>query len=154
MSDKEDLSELENMFMNAMQLRQNGMVDKAENLLLAILSKEPRLPEPHLELAHIYTVSEKFEEAITHIDDAIQYLENGGQWIDFEENTITAMAYVIKGEIYRSMADQDHIVFGDPEVFANYIKISKSSFKKATELDPQNEDAVYWNSDHHWAIKE
>ena len=58
MSEKEDLSELENMFMNAMQLRQNGMVEKAEKLLLIVLSKEPRLPEPHLELAHIYTISE------------------------------------------------------------------------------------------------
>ena len=43
MSEKEDLSELEKMFMNAMQLRQNGDVDSSEKLLQTILRQEPRL---------------------------------------------------------------------------------------------------------------
>jgi tetratricopeptide (TPR) repeat protein len=154
MSEKEDLSELENMFMNAMKLRQNGEVDSSEKLLHTIIVKEPRLPEPHIELAHIYTIAEKYDEAITHINDAITYLENGGQWLEFEDINLIAMAYLIKGEIYKSLADQDHIVFGDPNIFEEYIKLSKDAYKKSYELDPSNEDAIYWTSEHHWVIKE
>ena len=86
MSREEDLRPLEKLFMNAMEFRQVGEVEKSEQILIRILKQEPRLPDPNLELAHIYLISEKFDEGLEHIKDTIRYLKNGGQWLEFEEN--------------------------------------------------------------------
>jgi Tfp pilus assembly protein PilF len=123
------------LFMAAMEHRQVGHAKKAESCLLEILKNEPRLPEPHLELAHIYHGMELLEEAKTHIDQAVQFLENGGQWLDLPENEILAMAYLIQGEIYRSLADLDEVVFGDQAVYVDYVNRAKNAFTKANHLD-------------------
>lgn len=149
---KESLQHLESFFLKAMEFRQLGQVEQAEKTLLALLREEPRLAEPHLELAHIYLNAEKFSDAIPHIMSAIEYLENGGQWLDIAEDEILSMAYTIKGEIYRNMADQDSVIFGDPEKWKELITISKEAFQKATENDPNKTDkhAEKWGYERHW----
>ena len=135
---KAEASEIEPMqalFMAAMEHRQGGDARKSEICLLEIIKKEPRLPEPHLELAHIYLAQEQFEEARTHIEQAVQYLENGGQWLDLPENEILTMAYLIQGEIYRSLADLDEVVFGEQAAYIDYVNRAKNAFKKANMID-------------------
>ena len=106
------IAPMQELFMAAMEHRQMGQTKKAEVCLLEILKNEPRLPEPHLELAHIYHATKQLEEARIHIEEAVQYLENGGQWLDLPEQEVLSMAYVIQGDIYRSLADLDEVVLG------------------------------------------
>jgi len=134
-AESEEIEPMQALFMAAMEQRQAGNARKAEACLLEIVKKEPRLPEPHLELAHIYHGQEQFDDARTHIEEAVQYLENGGQWLDLPETEILSMAYLIQGEIYRSMADQDDVVFGEPETYIDLVNRAKNAFKKANALD-------------------
>lgn len=136
---------LQSRFMNAMKARQKGDVDSAAELLLSIIKVEPRLPEPHMELAHILLGVEKYDDALSHAQEAVRYLEMNGQWLDdIEENVLLSMAYNILGESYRKIADQDEIVFGDAEKWEELIKSSKSAYQKAAALDPENAHANFW----------
>ena len=130
-----EIEPMQALFMAAMEHRQIGNPKKAEVCLLEIVKKEPRLPEPHLELAHIYHAQQQFDDARTHIEQAVQYLENGGQWLDLPESEIMAMAYLIQGEIYRSLADLDEVVFGEQAVYVDYVNRAKNAFKKANLID-------------------
>ena len=130
-----EIEPMQALFMAAMEHRQHSNPKKAEACLLEIVKKEPRLPEPHLELAHIYCAQEQFEDARIHIEQSVQYLENGGQWLELPENEILAMAYLIQGEIYRSLADLDEVVFGDQSVYIEYVNRAKNAFKKANMVD-------------------
>ena len=123
------------LFMAAMEHRQMGQTKKAEACLLEIVKNEPRLPEPHLELAHIYHATEQLKDARIHIEEAVQYLENGGQWLDLPEKEVLSMAYVIQGDIYRSLADLDEVVFGDQVLYVEYINKAKTAFSKANMID-------------------
>ena len=132
-----EIEPMQALFIAAMEHRQHGDSKKSEACLLEIVKKEPRLPEPHLELAHIYHAQEHFEDARTHIEQAVQYLENGGQWLDLPEMEILSMAYLIQGEIYRSLADLDEVVFGDQAVYIDYVNRAKNAFKKANLIDKE-----------------
>ena len=129
------IAPMQELFMAAMEHRQMGQTKKAEVCLLEILKNEPRLPEPHLELAHIYHATKQLDEARIHIEEAVQYLENGGQWLDLPEQEVLSMAYVIQGDIYRSLADLDEVVFGDQVLYVDYINRAKNAFSKANMID-------------------
>ena len=154
--ENEKVKALQIRFMNAMKARQKGDLDGAAELLLGILKVEPRLPEPHLELAHILIGVEKYDDALAHGQQAVQMLEMNGQWIDsLEENVVLSLAYNVLGEIYRRIADQDEVVFGDPEKWQELIKNSRNAYKKAAALDPDNPHADYWGGfDKHWDEEE
>ena len=149
---KQSLQHLESFFLRAMEFRQNGQVGKAEKTLLALLREEPRLAEPHLELAHIYLNANKLDDAISHIASAIEGLESGGQWLDVDEGELLSMAYAIQGEIYRTMADHDDMIFSDQANWNKLIKLSKEAFQRAAQLDPQKLDkhSQEWGYEHHW----
>ena len=127
-------------FEQAMEARQKNDLDSCCELLLHIIKNEPRLPEPHLELANIYLLIEKLEDARVHIEEAITYLENGGQWTDMDLNLILSLAYSTKSEVYHALADRDEIVLSVNEVeFVRLITISKNAKKKANELNPNQQ---------------
>ena len=146
---EEHLQQLEQYFMVAIDNREKGRTQIAIKQLLAILQQEPRLPEPHLELAHMYLILEKWDDAKLHIENCIEYLEKGGQWLDMPENEILSMAYAIKGEVYMSIADQDVVIFGDPEEYMALLATAKQSFIKARELDP-HEDTDTTGREFNW----
>ena len=148
---EENLGFLEPIFTKALEARQNGDNTRAIELFQNILRIEPRLPEPHLELAHIYLGLNQFETARIHSDQAIEYLENGGQWIDtISEDDILSLAYTIKGEIHRVEADQDEVVLGDVEIWKRMLLLSQACYRKALDLNPENEDAKYYSRHYHW----
>ena len=144
------LQQFETYFLNAMELRQQGNTQAATKILLAILKEEPRLPEPHLEIAHIYYSTDQLDDAQTHIDQAVQQLENGGQWLDIPENDLLSIAYVLQGEIYRGLADQDEVVLGNPAKFQELINRARNAFNKAKMIDPTNAEAVGHSRDWAW----
>ena len=81
-------------------------------------------------MAHIYLAQEQLEDAKSHIEQAVQYLENGGQWLDLPEDEILSMAYLIQGEVYRSLADLDEVVFGEKSVYIDYVNRAKKMRSK------------------------
>ena len=146
-SDDDDIeiSDQENSYTNAlikkfeqaMEARERNDIDSCCELLLQVIKQEPRLPEPHLEIANIYLIIEKLEDARVHIEEAITYLENGGQWMDMDLSTVLSLAYATKSEIYHALADQDEIVLNANETeFIRLMKISKEAKQKSEECNP------------------
>ena len=142
-------------FEQALEARENNDIDSCCELLLHIIKNEPRLPEPHMELANIYLIIEKFEDARVHIEEAITYLENGGQWTEIDLNTLLSLAYATKSEIYHALADRDEIVLNSNETeFIRLIKISQSAKKKAQELNPNQHIDNYQGGNPMYDIEE
>ena len=138
------LAELGQVFMRAMDARQKNNPDRAQELLRLIVRREPRLPEPHLELAHIQMEAGRDDEAEVEVREAIRLYEAGGQWIDaLPEPVVRSLAHNLLGELLRRKADSDEVVFGDPDRYVELLNESRAHFARAAVLDPENEHARF-----------
>lgn len=140
------LAGLEQTFLTALALKDGGDFDKAEEQLREIIRLEPRLAEPHLELARILLETERLEEAEAHVRQGLEILSGeDGQWTDdLPENVVLALAHALLAEILRRRADSDEVLFGDPQVFHGLVAEAKSHFEQAAELDPQDDYSSYY----------
>src|SRR5690606_14016770 len=121
-----------------------GDLDGAEDELRAILKVEPRLAEPHLELARVLLDTDRLSEAEAHAREGLQHLESGGQWTDeVPENVLLALGHALLAEVLRRRADEDDVIFGDPDEFRGLVEESRVHFARAAELDPSDEYASY-----------
>jgi len=144
----ESLDDLGARFLQALDARRRGDVDGAAELLRGVLKVEPRLPEPHMELAHILLETGQLDEAEEHAREAIRHLEAGGQWTDdLPESVVLGMAWDILGEVLRRIADSDEVVFGDPARFESLMKEARAAFDRAAQIDPTNDHAGGWSRD-------
>lgn len=142
---QEALDKLGEVFLRALGRRDAGHIDEAEDLLREILRKEPRLPEPHMELARILLDTERVTEAEPHARDALAYLASGGQWTDeVPEDVLASLAHALLAEILRQRAEEDDVIFGDPAVFKALVAESKEHFSRAAELDPTDATSSYY----------
>ena len=139
------LEGLDEQFIDGTKRLADGDIDAAAEVFRRILTTEPRLAEPRIELARILIETSQLKEAEAEIREAIRILENGGQWVDgFTEEQVLSVAYGILAEVLRVLAEGDDLVFGDPEVWRNVVDESHAAFRKARELDPENAHADYW----------
>jgi tetratricopeptide (TPR) repeat protein len=139
------LEGLDQQFMDGLKRLESGDVDSAAEVFRRILSAEPRLAEPRIELARILMETRQLKEAEAEIREAIRILENGGQWIEaLSEAQVQSVAYGILAEVLRVLAEGDELVFGDPETWRNVVDEAHAAFRKARELDPENAHADYW----------
>ena len=144
MADDAHLESLAVRFMTAMERRRSGDIDRAQKDLRAILKVEPRLAEPHMELASLLLSTEQPEPAVDHAREALRLLETGGQWTDdLPEHVVKSLAWNLLGESLKQMADQDSVVFGSPERWNRLMTEAKAAFKTAAEFDPDNEHASW-----------
>ncbi len=143
-SDDSHLDGLADKFMVALNQRRAGKIDDAVKRLREILKVEPRLAEPHMELASIFLAIEKPDAAVEHAREATRLLENGSQWTDdLPENVVQSLAWNLLGEALRQVADKDEVVFGPPETWNRLMVEAKAAFKQAAELDPENAHATW-----------
>jgi tetratricopeptide (TPR) repeat protein len=143
--DEGHLDGLDQRLLDAMQARRKGDVDAASELLRSILSVEPRLAEPRVELASMLLEAEQLEEAEAEAREATRLLDLGGQWSeDVDPDIMRSLAWNLLAEALRRQADQDSVVFGDPERWTALMTESGDAFKKAASLDPTNEHAGHW----------
>lgn len=143
--ENERLEALSQRFMRALSLKQEGDVDKAEDELRAVLREEPRLPEPHLELARVLLDTGRLTEAESHAREGLEHLANTGPWTEeIPDNVLEALANALLAEILRRRADEDDVIFGDPAVFHKMVEESKQAFARAAELDPSDEYSSYY----------
>jgi tetratricopeptide (TPR) repeat protein len=138
------LAGLGERFMRAMDLLQQGERDRAAEALRGILAVEPRLAEPHLEIARILLDGGQLREARAEAEEGLRLLLAGGQWLeDFDEPVILGLAHGLLAEILRQIADTDEVVFGDPKVFKGLTRLARRHFARAAALDPENHHASY-----------
>ena len=134
------LEALEPRFLDALRASAAGDIDTAEDELREIVKVEPRLPEPHMELARLLLDTGRLEEAEAHVREALTHLESGGQWTDeLPENVVLALANALLAEVLRQRADQDDVIFGDPEQFKAMLDEAQMRFRTASSLDPRDE---------------
>ena len=142
--DETHTGDLERPFLAALKARRKGDVDKAMDLLHEVLKGDPRLPEPHLELAHIHLEAERLDLAEDQAREGLKWLQQGGQWVeDLEPHVVLSHAHDLLGQILQERAATDEVVFGDEEVFKALVKEAKALFGRARELDPKNEHANF-----------
>ena len=139
------LEGLEQRFLEALERHRAHDVDGALELLKGVLRAEPRLPEPRLELTRIYLDTGRLDEAEEEAREAVRLLEAGGQWtLELPPAALLSLGWNLLGEILRSQADQDEVVFGDPAIWGRLMAESKAAFRRAAQLDPTNEHAAQW----------
>ena len=131
-------------FLQAIACMQRGENDRATQILRAILSVEPRLAEPRMEIARILLDGGQLREALGEAEEALRLLEAGGQWLeDLPEPVVLGLAHGLLAEILRQIADSDDVVFGDPKAFQALTRRSRRHFARAASLDPENHHASY-----------
>ena len=141
---QDDLAELRVRFLAALEQRRSGDVDGAAEVLRGILRAEPRLPEPHLELAHIHLEAGRLGEAELSAREGLKWLQQGGQWVeDLTAEQAMSLAHGVLAETLRQRSESDEAVFGEVQVFKDLIAESRRHFSKAAELDPENEHASH-----------
>jgi tetratricopeptide (TPR) repeat protein len=138
------LDSLGEKFMRALRDKDRGRIDDAEDTLRSILQVEPRLAEPRMELARVLLDTDRLVEAEEQSREALSQLETGGQWTDnLPENVIMGLAHGLLAEVLRRRADDDDVIFGDPDAFRKLVEESKTHFSQAAELDPFDEYSSY-----------
>lgn len=138
------LDELASTFLRALAHKDAGRVDEAEEALREILHKEPRLAEPHLELARLLLDTDRVHAAEPHAREALRWLEAGGLWTDeIPENVVQGIAHALLAEILRRRADEDDVIFGDPAQYHALVAESREHFAQANALDPSDEYSSY-----------
>jgi tetratricopeptide (TPR) repeat protein len=141
---EEHLEGLEALFLAALEARRKADFDQATKLLRKVLRREPRLAEPRLELAGLLMEAGQLDEATEQAREATRILDAGGQWtLDVPSHVMRSLAWDTLGEAIRRTADQDSVVFGDPEVWRGLMDEAKAAFRTAAELDPDNAHASY-----------
>ena len=143
--EQEALEALSQQFLGALAAKDRGDIDRAEEALRAVLKVEPRLPEPRMELARILLDTDRLADAEPHARDALEHLGSSGPWTDeLPENVVVGLAHALLAEILRRHADEDDVIFGDPERFRALVAESKEHFDKAAELDPDDSYSSYY----------
>lgn len=141
----EALEALGRQFMGAITAKDRGDVDAAEDAFRAILKAEPRLPEPHIELARLLLDTDRLSEAEPHAREGLAHLEQSGPWTDeLPEHIVKGVAHALLAEILRRIADEDDVIFGDPERFRALVDESKDQFAKAAALDADDSYSSYY----------
>lgn len=139
------LEALSKRFMAALRAKEKGKLDLAEDELRAILKTEPRLAEPRMELARLMLDSDRLDEAEPMAREALEQLKSGGRWTDeVPENVLLALAHALLAEILRRHADEDDVIFGDPERFRSIVAESQSLFAEAAKLDDSDDYSSYY----------
>lgn len=139
------LQALEARFQEAMEFHQKGKRDMCTRALKEILQAEPRLAEPRLALANLHLEEGRLDEAEEEAREALRILEQGGQWtLEVPENVLLAYACTVLAETLRLQLSEDDLIFGDAETYRALAAETRALYRRATELNPNDEDASYY----------
>jgi tetratricopeptide (TPR) repeat protein len=140
----EALNRLGAKFLEALEAKEAGRIDDAEDALRAIIAAEPRLGEPHLELARLMLDTDRVNDAEAHAREAVAHLEATGVWLDeVAPSTVQALAHATLAEALRRRADEDDVLFGDPATFHAIVAEARQHFEAAHALDPSDAYSSY-----------
>ena len=141
---EEHLHKLAESFAEAMVHRSKGENQQATEILFDIISEEPRLAEPRIELAQLSVANGDLDDAEIHILEAISILEKGGQWLEnISENAMLSNAFDTLGVVYQTKSESDEVLFGPPDEWRGMLKQAAAAFLRASNIDPTNTDARF-----------
>ncbi len=139
------LESLGERFMQALDLIRNAQIEEAREALREILATEPRLPEPRIELARIFLQEGDLEQAEAQARISLELLEKGGRWnLDISMASMMGLAHGLLAEAIRQKSESDAIVMHDPQQIWELTRQAYHHFKRAADLDPDNEHARYY----------
>jgi tetratricopeptide (TPR) repeat protein len=143
-AERDVLDQLAGLFVRALDARERGDIDDAEDLLREIIRREPRLAEPHMELARICLDTDRLADAEPHAREALAHLAAGGPWTeDLPENVVQALAHALLAEVLRRRADEEDLIFGDAAAYKAVVHEARAHFQLAHKLDPSDEYSSY-----------
>lgn len=135
--------ELEGLFMEGVEAMQKGETSRAEESFRAVLLKDPRLPEPRLELAMILFRRDDMEEAEEQARFALEQIEKGWHWLDvMTDEELHAHALTLVAEILVARTSGDGVEVVDGEVLRETWTEAERMLRRAVQLDPHNGDAL------------
>lgn len=142
--EQKQLEALSQKFLNALKEKDAGKIDEAEDSLREVLTTEPRLAEPRMELARILLETDRLTEAESHAREALTQLEETGPWTEeIPQNVLQGLSHALLAEVLRRLADEDDVIFGDPAVFHALVKESQEHFERAAKLDASDDYSSY-----------
>lgn len=134
---------LEKTFMEAVEANNSGRIEQAEALFKQILTEEPRMAEPRLELASIYLRREALGEAEAQAREALEILERGWRWLeDLSEEQLLGHACNLLGEILKQQSTSDEVMSQGDAAIRERWQEAGELFERAAELDPENPDIM------------
>lgn len=138
-----DEDSLQRDFLGAAAARSRGDVDRAEELLRAVIATEPRFAEPHLELADLLLATDRLDDAEGHAREGLAALDATGLWTeDLDEHEVRAVAHRLLGTVLRRRLEEDDaVVFGDPAEFRAVVDECRKHFAEAARLDPDDAES-------------
>lgn len=138
------LEALSARFLQALTAKDAGRFDRAEDLLRDIVRAEPRLAEPHMELARLLLDADRLDDAEAHAREALAHMEAGGPWTeDLPPQIVHGLAHGLLAEVLRRKADEDDVLFGDPDQFRALLAEARTHFEAAAALDPDDSYASF-----------
>jgi tetratricopeptide (TPR) repeat protein len=130
----------ETLFLQALECMRLGENELAERLFKEVAQLEPRVPEPHLELAVLAHQRDDLEEAIERARLGLELLRRGGQWTkDLTPDQLLAHAENLLGELLVEAAQQGDTPFDKP-AFAALWNEAVALFQQAAAHDPEREE--------------
>ncbi|MFM2162464.1 MAG: hypothetical protein RLZZ383_1976 [Pseudomonadota bacterium] len=142
--EEEALTRLGAQFLEALAAKEAGRIDDAEDALRAIIAVEPRLGEPHLELARLMLDTDRVTDAEAYAREAVAHFEATGAWLDdVAPNVLQALAHATLAEALRRRADEDDVLFGEPATFHAIVAEARQHFEAAHALDPSDAYSSY-----------
>jgi len=143
-AEQAELERLSALFLTALNAKDAGKLDAAEELLRDIIKAEPRLAEPHLELGRILLDTDRLHAAEAQAREGLELLASTGPWTsELQPATVHAIGHGLLAEILRRRADEDEVIFGDPAEFKAILDEARSQFDLARKLDPTDEYASF-----------
>lgn len=135
--------ELEAVFMEGVEAMQGGDIPRAEVCFRSVLVKDPRLPEPRLELAMILFRREDLEEAEEQARFALEQVEKGWHWLDvMTDEELHAHALTLLAEILTARTLAEGLEVADGETLQETWSEAERLLRRAVQLDPHNGDAL------------
>ena len=143
-AEQAELERLSSLFLTALSAKDAGKLDAAEEVLRDVIKAEPRLAEPHLELGRILLDTDRLAHAESEAREALDLLASTGPWTsELEPATVHAIAHGLLAEVLRRKADEDDVIFGDPDAFKALLEEARKHFDLARKLDPSDDYASF-----------
>lgn len=134
---------LEKIFMAAVEANNSGNRTEAKRLFKDVLSQEPRIAEPRLELASIAIQEGDLEEAEAQAREGLQQLERGWKWLDeLNDEQMLAHACNLLGEVLKQQSSSEAVMAQGEAAMRALWNEAGELFERAIELDPENPDVI------------
>ncbi len=144
MTSTDGIESLEHLFGQAVEAYTRGKEEEALKLFKQVLSLEPRIPEPRLEVAMILFRRGELEEAEAQAREALAYLEKGWRAVEsLTDDQLMAHGCNLVAEILKARTAREDVMHKDPHALRAMWEEAGRLVERAARLDPDNPDVMH-----------